>query len=148
GLSAIACPVFAASVVDGQPSEMRVQAENASTRELLEALAANFKIKYKLPANVNRNMTGAYAGSLRQVLAGILDGHDYVIESSDDQLEVVVLGVSAITASANPGWASAGTDPVVAVTPAANPHPAGSAGITLPMGVSAPVTPAVPSSSA
>jgi hypothetical protein len=37
-------------------------------------------------------LNGIYSGSLRLVLARILDGTDYFVKNSDDGIEVIVLG--------------------------------------------------------
>src|SRR6266700_619318 len=62
-------PARAGTEVQGQPDAMHLRAEHASTSEVLAALAASFKLSYKLPPNVNRNLNGLYSGSLRLVLA-------------------------------------------------------------------------------
>jgi len=87
-------PATAGTEVLGQLDAMQFRAENASTSEVLEALAASFKLTYKLPPNINRNWNGLYSGSLRRVLARILDDTDYIIKNSDDGIEVIVLRAS------------------------------------------------------
>ena len=99
GLAAIASTLFtaqapaqAASEVQGKPTDMRLLVDNASNQEVLQALSTSFGLTYSLPQNVGRNLTGTYSGSLRQVLARILDGTDYILTVSDGAFEVVVLG--------------------------------------------------------
>jgi hypothetical protein len=87
---------WAGTEVQGQPDAMHVRAEHASTSEVLAALAASFKLTYKLPPNVNRNLNGLYSGSLRLVLERILDGTDHVVKNSDDGIEVIVLRASSM----------------------------------------------------
>jgi hypothetical protein len=87
-------PAKAETEVQGQLDAMQFRAENASTREVLEALAASFKLSYRLPPNIDRNWNGLYSGSLLRVLARILHDTDYFIKSSDDGIEVIVLRVS------------------------------------------------------
>ena len=87
-------PAKAETEVQGQLDAMQFRAENASTREVLEALAASFKLSYRLPPNFDRNWNGLYSGSLLRVLARILHDTDYFIKSSDDGIEVIVLRVS------------------------------------------------------
>ena len=84
----------AASEVRGGPTDMRLVLENASTEEALQALAGSFGLVYSLPANSGRTLTGTYSGTLRQVLARILDRTDYIVKIADETVEVVVLGAS------------------------------------------------------
>lgn len=97
-------PASAASEVQGDLADMQLLVDNASTKEVLHALSTSFGLVYSLPANVGRNTSGAYSGTLRQVLARILDGTDYILKVSDSTVEVVVLGASGVAtvASADP----------------------------------------------
>ena len=90
-------PTSASTEVRGQVNEMQLRAESASIREVLNALSATFKLTYKLPPNIDRTVTGLYLGSLRQVLSRILDGNDYIVNVSDNGIEVVVLRASGAT---------------------------------------------------
>lgn len=127
-------PCSAATEVSGHPNQMQVNAENASIREVLDALFAKFKVSYKLPPNVSRNVTGHYSGSLRQVLGRILDGNDYIVTVSGGSIEVVVFGASGPTA---PGSAVARTEsPGIPTTSASSS--------IAPPSTSPPTTPIVP----
>ncbi len=99
-LAAMPGPASAASEVQGRLEDMQLRTENASTREVLEALSAKFKLRYKLPPNIGRNLTGLYSGTLHQVLGRVLDGNDYIVKVSDNGVEVVILGMSGGTARA------------------------------------------------
>jgi hypothetical protein len=95
---------WAATEVQGQLDEMQLRAENASTREVLEALSATFKLTYKLPPTVHHDLTGLYSGTLPQVLRRILEGNDYIVKVADDAIEIIVLrasGAAAVAASGN-----------------------------------------------
>jgi hypothetical protein len=117
---ALLAPAAAETAVRGRADDMQIQAENASIREVLDALAGDFKVRYRLPAHVSRIVTGRYSGTLHQVLGRILDGHDYIVEATDDAVRVVVLGASgtagvasaAVTAAGAPGLASVTARPV------------------------------------
>jgi hypothetical protein len=87
-------PASAVSEVDREEDTVKLRAENASIREVLDALSGKFKVSYKVPSNLPRNVTGEYSGALNQVLARILDGNDYVVETSEDGVKIVVLGAS------------------------------------------------------
>lgn len=122
-LGIMPAPALAATEVRGQPADMQLRTDNASVREVLDALARAFKLTYNLPASVSRQVSGLYSGTLHQVLARVLDGHDYIVEVSDSGTRVVVLGASgaaAITPAALAG-------PVIPARPAALPAAAATA---------------------
>jgi hypothetical protein len=96
----------AAADVQGDPSAVQLRAENASTREVLDALAAKFGLKYKLSVHIGREVGGSYSGTLRQVLARVLDGTDYVVQVNEDGVKVIVFGASGLTAVAANGQAT------------------------------------------
>jgi hypothetical protein len=101
-LGAMLQPALPATEVRGQLDEMQVQTQNASIGEVLNALSGAFNLSYKLPPMTSRTFTGRYAGTLRQVLARVLDGHDYILKVSDNDIEVIILGASgAATLVAN-----------------------------------------------
>jgi len=94
-LGASLAPAGAGTVVLGRLDALQLRAEHASTGEALAALAASFKLTYRLPPNVNRDLNGLYSGSLGTVLARILDGTDYYVKNFDDRVEVIVLRASS-----------------------------------------------------
>ena len=91
-------PAWAASEVQGKPTDMRLLVDNASTQEVLQALSTSFGLTYSLPQNIGRNLTGTYS----EVLARILDGTDYILTVSDGAFEIVVLGHPAHPKSPRP----------------------------------------------
>ena len=64
---------------------------------MLAALSDRFKLTYKLPPAASRVFTGLYSGIFQQVLSRILEGNDYIVNVSDDGIEVVVMGASGAT---------------------------------------------------
>jgi len=97
-LSISLAPALAATEVRVQEdNDVVVQADKASVREILDTLSAKFKLTYKLPPNLDRVRTGLYSGTLHHVLARILDGNDYIVQASDDGVEIVVFGASRLT---------------------------------------------------
>jgi hypothetical protein len=93
----------AAADVQGEINSVQLRAENASTREVLDALAAKFGLRYKLTVHIGREVGGSYSGTLRQVLARVLDGTDYVVQVNGDGIKVTVFGPSGATAVAANG---------------------------------------------
>jgi hypothetical protein len=87
-------PAEAGTEVLGQPDALQFRAEHASTSEVLAALAASFKLTYKLPPNIDRELNFQYSGSLRGLLARILDGTDHFVRNSGDGIDVIVLRAS------------------------------------------------------
>jgi hypothetical protein len=59
---------------------------------------------------IDRDLNGLYSGSLRGVLARILDGTDYFVKNAEDGIEVVVLRASSTSGA-----------PAVAVPNSASP---------------------------
>jgi len=88
-------PASAVSEIEWQADAVKLRADNASISEVLDALSAKFTVSYKVPPNLIRNMTGEYSGTLNEVLARLLDGNDYVVETSEEGVKIVVLGASA-----------------------------------------------------
>jgi hypothetical protein len=118
-IGSMPCPASAVSAIEGQADAVKLRAENASIREVLDALSAKFKLSYKVPTNLIRNMTGEYSGTLNQVLARVLDGNDYVVETSEDGVKIVVLGASGGPASPSSSVAAVAALPA----PASREHP-------------------------
>jgi len=116
---------LAATEVRGRLDDMELGAQNASVKEVLETLAAHYKLTYRVPANLPSDLTIQCSGTLRQILERVLDGNDYILKVSEDSMEVVVLGVSGATAVAIPG-------PVITVNKSATPSPPSSTPVTRP----------------
>jgi hypothetical protein len=113
-------PAAAGIAIRGQADNVQLEVENASIREVLDALATAFKFKYKLPSTIGRELTGRYSGTLRQVLARILDGNDYVMHVAETSTELVVLGASGAAGFAVAGTMTTGTERTLAPS-ASNP---------------------------
>src|SRR5262245_24620499 len=142
--AALLCIMFATPLagteVRGNPDDLQLRAENASTREILNALSAAFKLTFKLPPNIGRPITGVYSGTLHQVLGRILDGNDYIVKVSNNGTEIVILGASGATAIATSGHAITKSGNAVApsVQPSSKPT---SPGPKLAVPTSSPVLP-------
>jgi len=122
-------PVHAATEVRvDQDNDVVIQADKASVREILDTLSAKFKLTYRLPPNLDRVRTGLYAGTLHHVLARVLDGNDYIVQASDDGVEIVVFGASRltpiVTADPTPAPAAASKAATLApIAPTSKPSP-------------------------
>jgi hypothetical protein len=119
--------------IEGHADHLQVRLENAPIAKVLAELGRRFGLTYGRVPSINRQLTGRYSGALKQVLARVLDGTDYIVEFSDQSVKVVFLGVSGPPARA-------GSQPATPV--AQNPTP------TTPQpsdGAGPPTTPANPS---
>jgi hypothetical protein len=87
-------PVRAQIRVQGPVENIRLEAHDATVEEILAVLRARFDLRYR-DAALNRRVTATYEGSLRKILARVLDGYDYVIGSKGDKIEVIVVSTGA-----------------------------------------------------
>jgi len=137
-LSVTLRPAAAETQVRRQADDIYLRAENASIREVLAALSAEFNLTYKLGSNSERTVTGVYSGPLQEVLVRVLDSHDYFIKNNpDDSVEIVVLGTSSVIAQPSPVPALAPSAAVNAGRAAVAPPP--SSASVAPNSVSRPV---------
>jgi hypothetical protein len=76
--------------VQGSADAVRVEARDATRGEILAALAGRFALSYR-GATDDRGLTATFEGPLREVVKHVLAGYDFVINTKDDGLEVVVV---------------------------------------------------------
>jgi hypothetical protein len=82
----------AAVTIDGNATAISLEAQNSSMHEILELLTRKFGLHYRSSANLNNTITGTYRGSLRAVVARLLDGQNFVMRSGPSGLELTVFG--------------------------------------------------------
>lgn len=90
--------------VQGQAGDVRVEAHNATVDEILAALSERFALRYRSSA-ASGSVTATFEGPLRRVVARVLDGYNYFIETRGDGLDVVVLGAASTNAVQAPVFA-------------------------------------------
>lgn len=102
-LQAFAQPVRAEVRVSGQADALIVETREASVAEVLAALRTSFNLQYRISGALNRVMTGTYTGSLQRVIARLLEGHNYVMQSSAGGGALIVFepGVAGSSVSAS-----------------------------------------------
>ncbi len=83
--------------VHGSAAEVRVEAHDATTGEILAALGGHFAVSYR-GAMEDRRVTQTFTGSLYAVLKRVLDGYNYVIDRTGDGLAVTVVSPGSSTA--------------------------------------------------
>jgi hypothetical protein len=100
-------PALAQMRVRGSPEAVRIEARNTSVGEVLSALSSAFNMHYQSSVNLDKRVSGIYAGPLRSVLARILAGYNFVLKTDS--------GSIAVTVYAPP---NTGAAPAVGVQPA------------------------------
>jgi hypothetical protein len=83
--------------VRGTPQAAVVEAQNATVGEILAALSDTFKVQFRSAANLDKRLSGTYAGTLEQVVSHILKGYDFVVKSGPAGLEITLLGAGKPT---------------------------------------------------
>ncbi|MBV9969965.1 MAG: hypothetical protein JO228_08270 [Xanthobacteraceae bacterium] len=78
--------------MSGTPQAVVVEAQNASVEEVLIALSDTFNVQFRTAANLDKRLTGTYAGTLQQAVSHILKGYDFVVKSGQAGLEITLLG--------------------------------------------------------
>jgi hypothetical protein len=76
--------------VTGSADAVRVEANDATRSEILAALAGRFALSWRGTTD-SRGLTATFEGPLREVVRRVLEGYNYVINTRDDGLEVVVV---------------------------------------------------------
>jgi hypothetical protein len=78
--------------IEGSPSAVRITTSRDTISDVLSALAATFKVRYRTAIPLSAPADATYSGSFRQVISHLLDGYNYVIKTDDSKtVEIVVL---------------------------------------------------------
>jgi hypothetical protein len=97
--------------IEGRADAVRVDASDATVQEVLDALRAKFNLRYRTSDVLDSHITGSFNGPLDRVAARILDGYDFAMKVTPEDVDVLVLRqnatdsgsvVPAMPASANP----------------------------------------------
>jgi hypothetical protein len=116
--------LLAEAQVQGSPDAVRIETQNSSIEEVLAALGNAFDVRYRSSANLGKQLSGTYEGSLQRVVARVLEGYDFVLRNNKGKIEITVLGTrngapaTAVASSASNPPKPAQTAPT---TPAAAP---------------------------
>jgi hypothetical protein len=76
--------------VTGRSDAIRLELHDAPIEEVFAALSASFGLRYRSSAALNHRLTGIYEGSLRRVVARVLEGYNFIVKTSAGSVEVVV----------------------------------------------------------
>jgi hypothetical protein len=90
-------PAFALTDIQGAADDLRLNAQNATIIEILDALSDRFKFTYRVRSHSGRSLNGIYTGTLHETLKRVLDGNDYIVKLSESGLDIVVLRPSNAT---------------------------------------------------
>ncbi len=104
--SALAPAAFAELRVAGNPESVSIDAQNASIKEILDTLSKSFDVHVQSTANLEKQLTGTYEGSLPQVLKRVLEGYNVIIKTNKNRIEITVLATRNGTAVAGVSPAS------------------------------------------
>ena len=102
GLAATTVTAMAAAQVSGSPQNVSVDAQNSSLKDILSALGKQFNVHYQSTANLDKQLSGTYEGSLRRVVARLLEGYNFIITTNQDLIEVTVLGTQSLQTGGAP----------------------------------------------
>jgi hypothetical protein len=80
--------------LQGDPTAIRLEVRQSSVTKVLAALATTYPISYRSAVTLDDLRDGTYQGPLRQVIAQLLEGYDYVIEVNGATLDILVLSKS------------------------------------------------------
>jgi len=113
--------LLAEAQVQGGPEAVRIETQNSSIEEVLAALGNAFDLRYRSSANLAKQLSGTYEGSLQRVVARVLEGYDFILKSNKGKIELTVLGMrnaapgaavaSSATNAAKPAASSSGAAP-------------------------------------
>lgn len=84
-------PAQAEAIVSGTEEQLSVEARDTTVPDVLAMLAEKFALRCHGLSSVGRPIAGTYAGSLRAVVARLLEGYDYVMKVEGGRIEVFVL---------------------------------------------------------
>jgi hypothetical protein len=76
--------------VRGDAAAVRLDVRRTTIADALGALNGAFNMSYRSSIVLDEEINGAYVGSLRHVIAHVLDGYNYVIRQDGATLDVII----------------------------------------------------------
>jgi len=92
GNGAAPMPGAGAVRVRGDAAAVRLDASHTTIANVLSALNTSFDMSYSSWIVLDEEINGTYTGTLRRVIARVLDGYNYVIKQDNAKLDIIVLG--------------------------------------------------------
>jgi len=113
---AAAPPASAEVHLTGTATNLKIETRGASLEEVLRLLHSSFKFQYSIGGSLDGAVSGTYSGSLTRVVTRLLEGHNFIIHGTADNLEVIILGAPGTGAPKRvvdaPPAGNAGTEPL------------------------------------
>lgn len=78
--------------IEGNAAAVRVSTSQDTVADVLSALGVAFKVRYRTAVPLSAAADAAYSGSVRQVIARLLDSYNYLLKVDQETTEVIVLG--------------------------------------------------------
>lgn len=78
--------------IEGNAVAVRVSTSHDTIADVLSALGAAFKVRYRTAVPLTAIAGPIYSGSVRQVIARLLDSYNYIVKVDQETTEVIVLG--------------------------------------------------------
>ena len=104
-LAALHCDGARAEIrVQGEASDVRVEAHDATVADILAALGERFALRYRGSLD-DHGVTATFEGPLRSVVVRVLAGYNYIIKDRGESLEVIVLSAGSPVAVPAPPMA-------------------------------------------
>jgi len=99
--------------IAGTAAALRVSTSQDTIADVLSALSASFKLRYRTAVPLSAVADSTYSGSVRQVIARLLDGYSYLLKVDQEATEVIVLGSGGQVAIPPPAPKAAASPDVV-----------------------------------
>jgi hypothetical protein len=77
--------------VEGRPDAVHVEVRDVPLREVLEALAIKYNLRYRANDPLDMPVTGTFDGSLHRVAVRVLDGYDFAMKLTPEAIDVLIL---------------------------------------------------------
>jgi hypothetical protein len=87
--------------VQGDAAAVHLDIRKTAIKDVLARLAGTFDVSFRSRTALDEVRDGTYRGSLRQVIARVLDGYDYAIKQEQSKLDVFIfekVGEQAVAA--------------------------------------------------
>jgi hypothetical protein len=78
--------------IEGNAAAVRVSTSQDTIADVLSALGAAFKVRYRTAVPLSATAGSTYSGSVRQIIARLLDSYNYIVKIDQETTEVIVLG--------------------------------------------------------
>ena len=78
--------------IEGNAAAVRISTSQNTIADVLSALGTFFNLRYRTAVPLIAAADPAYSGSVRQVIAHLLEGYNYLVKTDQETTEIVILG--------------------------------------------------------